>query len=107
MIIKISVPLESNWNNYSQCFHSPSFIQIPPILRRVLSETHENEQGEIVYIARTAHFQQSIRVYNNAFAFMSAAYKINRNIPTITVVFTHSESRARCITGGKFSYRRR
>jgi hypothetical protein len=58
----------------------PTLGETPLELRKLLSETRQNENGKIVFTERTAHFQPCIRVYNNAFAFTLAAYKVDRNV---------------------------
>jgi hypothetical protein len=52
----------------------------PEPIRVLLTETHVNANGKVVWTNRTAHFQQYIRSYNNSVAFTSLGAKLDRAI---------------------------
>ena len=61
-------------------------IKIPPIgdtpeeLRKLLSQTEVNAQGERVFIVRTHEFLHRIRAYNDAASFIPLGAKIDDTI---------------------------
>ena len=57
----------------------------------LLTEIHINANEKIIWIDRTTHFQQNIRLYNNAISFISLDMKLDRviiNILNMTRVYT-------------------
>ena len=46
----------------------------------LLTDTHVNANGKVVWTDRTAHFQQNIHSYNNAVSFTSLGAKLDRAI---------------------------
>src|SRR4030095_2543499 len=68
---------------YSMCC-SAGAVELPIVndtldpIRVLLTETHVNGNGKVVWTNRTAHFQQYIRSYNNSVAFTSLGAKLDR-----------------------------
>ena len=52
----------------------------PEPIRVLLTETHVNANGKVVWTDRTAHFQQNIRSCNNSVAFTSLGTKLDYTI---------------------------
>ena len=52
----------------------------PEPIHVLLTDTHVNGNGKVVWTDRTAHFQQNIRSYNNAVSFTSLGAKLDRAI---------------------------
>jgi len=70
---------------YSMCCSAgavelPIANDTPEPIRVLLTETHVNANGKVVWTDRTAHFQQNIRSYNNSVAFTSLGAKLDRTI---------------------------
>ena len=58
----------------------PIVNDTPELIRVLLTDTHVNANGKVVWTDRTAHFQQNIRSYNNAVSFTSLGAKLDRAI---------------------------